>query len=106
MIYELRTYFAAPGQTERLHRRFREHTIGLFARHGMHVVGFWVPEGAPDTLIYMMRFDSPEAMQSAWTAFAADPDWKQAKADSEVEGRLVRDFTSEILSATAYSPAV
>lgn len=105
MIYELRTYYAAPGQTERLHRRFAEHTVRLFAKHGIGVVGFWIPEGGPDTLIYLLRFESKDAMKACWARFAADPEWKKAKADSEVEGRLVRDFKSEVLTATAYSPS-
>ena len=41
MIYELRTYEAAPGKLPALNARFRDHTRGLFERHGMEVVGFW-----------------------------------------------------------------
>ena len=41
--YELRTYVAAPGKLEDLHKRFRDHTIKLFKKHGMEVVGFWGP---------------------------------------------------------------
>jgi hypothetical protein len=106
MIYELRTYHAAPGQIERLHRRFRDHTMRLFARHGLHVVGFWTPDGDPDTLVYLLRFPSHEAMKQSWATFAADPEWKKAKAESEVEGRLVADFRSDVMSLTPYSPAV
>jgi hypothetical protein len=45
-------------------------------------------------------------MKSAWAAFAADPAWNKVKADSEVDGRLVAGIKSEVLNATAYSPAV
>ncbi len=106
MIYELRTYQAAPGQIERLHRRFAEHTLKLFARHGMGVVGFWTPVDDDQTLIYLLSFPSHEAMKKSWAEFAADPDWKKAKAESEVEGRLVGGFTSQVLTATPYSPPV
>lgn len=106
MIYELRTYHAAPGQIARLHRRFAEHTQRLFARHGIGVVGFWTPDDDDQTLIYLLRFPSHEAMKASWAAFAADPDWKKAKAESEVEGRLVADFESRVLTATDYSPPV
>ena len=34
MIYELRTYEAAPGKLPALNARFRDHTRGLFERHG------------------------------------------------------------------------
>jgi hypothetical protein len=106
MIYELRTYHAAAGQVERLHRRFADHTLRLFARHGIGVVGFWTPDDDDQTLIYLLRFPSHDAMKSSWAAFAADPDWKKAKAESEVEGRLVADFSSRVLMATPYSPPV
>ena len=44
MIYELRTYWAAPGKAEALHNRFRTLTLGIFAKHAMQVVGFWTPD--------------------------------------------------------------
>ncbi|MBX3706117.1 MAG: NIPSNAP family protein [Pseudomonadales bacterium] len=106
MIYELRTYYAAPGQTERIHRRFADHTRRLFTKHGIGMVGFWIPTDNPDCLVYMLKFDDEAHMKAAWAAFAADPEWKEAKAASEVEGRLVRDFTSQVLRATDYSPPV
>jgi len=106
VIYELRTYRAAPGMIDRLHRRFADHTMGLFAKHQMHVVGFWTPEADPDTLIYLMRFESREAMKTAWTTFAADPAWKKIRAESEVDGSLVAGIKSEVWTATAYSPSV
>ena len=35
MIYELRTYYAAPGKMDALNKRFRDHTCDIFekARH-------------------------------------------------------------------------
>ncbi|MBK8313858.1 MAG: NIPSNAP family protein [Acidobacteria bacterium] len=41
--FEIRTYIAAPGKLEELHARFRNHTMKLFKKHGMEVVGFWGP---------------------------------------------------------------
>jgi hypothetical protein len=106
LIHELRTYRAAPGKIDPLHRRFADHTLGLFAKHQMEVVGFWTPDGDPDTLIYIMRFASRDAMKAAWVAFAADPAWKRVRAESEVDGSLVAGIKSEVWNATAYSPAV
>ncbi len=54
-VYELRTYHAYPGKLEDVHKRFREHTLALFARHNMKVLGFWGPtdknQGSENTLI-------------------------------------------------------
>src|SRR5262249_9409013 len=80
--YELRTYTAAPGKLEELHKRFRDHTMKLFKKHGMEVVGFWGPtdkeKGSENTLVYVLAFPSREARDKAWKAFQADPDWQKA----------------------------
>jgi hypothetical protein len=58
--FELRTYTSPPGKLEALHARFREHTNALFRKHGMTIVGFWVPseadKGAANTLVYLLAF--------------------------------------------------
>ncbi|MBV8818872.1 MAG: NIPSNAP family protein, partial [Acidobacteriaceae bacterium] len=72
-VYELRTYHAYPGKLEDLHKRFRDHTLTIFARHGMKVVGFWGPTdqagGSENTLIYILEFPSREAAIASWKAF-------------------------------------
>ena len=107
MIYELRTYWAAPGKIENLHERFRSLTLGVFARHGMEVAGFWTPVPAtPESgdLVYMMRFADEAAMEAAWEAFRADLQWIEGKAASEVNGPLVVKVTSVVLRTTDYGP--
>jgi hypothetical protein len=109
MIYEIRTYWAAPGKIENLHQRFRSLTLGLFKRHRMELVGFWTPVPAtPESgdLVYIMRFEDEEAKKAAWGAFQNDPDWIAGKAASEVDGSLVEKLTSVVLKLTDYSPKV
>lgn len=103
MIYELRTYHATPGKLDALNRRFADHTIDLFARHGIEVVGFWTPDAAVDTLVYLVRFPDRAAMQKSWDAFRADPDWQRAKGESEKDGSLVARLESQVLVPTDYS---
>jgi hypothetical protein len=43
-VYELRTYTCFEGKLEALKKRYRDHTIALFKRHGMESVGYWAPE--------------------------------------------------------------
>lgn len=106
--YEIRTYIAAPGKLEELHKRFRDHTIKLFKKHGMEVVGFWGPtdkeKGSENTLVYVMAYPNREARNKAWQAFAADPEWQKARTESEKNGRLAEKVESVILGATDYSP--
>ena len=106
--FELRTYHAAPGKLEALNARFRDHTCALFQKHGMEVVGFWIPadadKGATNTLVYLLAHKSRDAAKKFWAAFSADPDWKKARADSEVNGKLTEKVESVFLAATDYSP--
>lgn len=106
-VFEMRTYIANEGKMEALHARFRDHTNKLFVKHGMELVGYWVPtsgENADRTLVYILAYPSKEAADKAWKAFRDDPDWKKAKADSEKDGVLVQKVISQFLTSTDYSP--
>lgn len=106
--FEIRTYYAAPGKLEDLHARFRNHTVRLFKKHGMEIVGFWGPtdkeKGAENTLVYILAYPNREAREKAWKAFQADPEWQTARKESEKNGRLAEKVESVILLATDYSP--
>jgi hypothetical protein len=106
--FEIRTYYAAPGKLEELHARFRNHTIKLFKKHGMEIVGFWGPtdkeKGSENTLVYVLAHPSREARDKAFQAFGADPEWQKAKAESEKNGKLTEKVEYVFLMATDYSP--
>jgi hypothetical protein len=106
--FELRTYTAAPGKFEELHARFRNHTNRLFARHGMKIVGFWVPsdkdKGGDNTLVYLLRFPDRAAREKAWEDFRKDAEWIAVRDASEANGKLVDNVVSVMLTATDYSP--
>ena len=106
--FEIRTYYAAPGKLEELHARFRDHTVKLFKKHGMQIVGFWGPTdketGSENKLIYILAYPSREAREQAWKTFGADPDWQAARKKSEENGRLVEKVDSVFLMSTDYAP--
>jgi hypothetical protein len=106
--FELRTYYAAPGKFEDLNKRFRDHTCALFKKHDIEIVGFWIPsdkdKGAANTLIYVLAHKSREEAKKSWAAFANDPEWKKARAESEANGKLTDKVESVFLGATDYSP--
>ena len=106
MIHELRTYEAAPGKLSALNARFRDHTLRLFERHGLEVVGFWTYAhgGWNDRLVYLVRFEDMPDRDAKWAAFGADPEWQQARADSEHDGPLTTRIRSDLLRPTDYSP--
>ena len=107
--FELRTYYATPGKLEELHARFRNHTLKLFKKHGMEVVGFWGPtdkeRGSENTLVYILAFASRDARDKAWRDFRGDPEWQAALKESEKNGKLTEKVDSVMMMATDYSPA-
>lgn len=105
--FEMRTYTAAPGKSEALHKRFRDHTLKLFQRHGMTNIGYWVPTDRPDTIVYILAYPSRAAREESWKAFGADPEWQAAKKASEDGaggGSLTSKVESIFLESTDYSP--
>jgi hypothetical protein len=106
-VYEMRTYYAAEGKLDALNVRFRDHTMKLFAKHGMTNLGYWTPiDNKERKLIYVLAYENAEAREKSWKAFVADPEWKKAKEASEANGRLVAKAESVFLEATDYSPMI
>jgi len=106
-FFEMRTYYTADGRLDALHKRFREHTNQLFVKHGIELVGYWVPTDEPkskNTLVYILAYPSKEAREVSWKAFVDDPEWKTAKANSEKDGPIVTKVESMYLAPTDYSP--
>ncbi len=107
-VYELRTYYAAPGKMEPLHTRFRDHTLKLFAKHGLTVEGFWKPldeKAQSEKLVYLLSFPSKEEADQSWKEFREDPDWIKARDESEKDGKLlIKPPESVYLVSTDYAP--
>ena len=106
-VFEMRTYYAEPGKMKALHSRFRDHTNKLFEKHGMTLIGYWVPtdpKEAEEKMIYILAYPSKEAAEKSWKAFRADPVWNAAREASEKDGKLVKKAESVFLNPTDYSP--
>jgi hypothetical protein len=106
-VFELRTYTAAEGKLAGLDARFRDHTIGIFARHGMTNLGYFHPtdadKGAGRTLVYFLAYPSREAAAAAWKAFRDDPEWVKVRTASEQGGKLTSKVESIYLNPTDFS---
>lgn len=105
-VFELRTYTAPPGKLPLLHRRFREHTMALFARHGMTNVAYWTPEDSTlreNTLVYLLAYPNRQAARDSWAAFSADSEWQRVRAESEANGKIVEKVVSLFLDPTDFS---
>ena len=95
MKFELRTYRAAEGKMPALQARFIDHTLGIFAQHGIHSVGYWVREDDPSVLVYLVWHEGDPA--DNWARMKADPNWQSARAASEVDGSLTASLESVYL---------
>jgi len=103
-VYELRTYTTLPGRLPALNKRFAEHTLKLFEKHGMKNETYWVPLEEDNKLIYVVSHDSREAADQSWKAFQADPDWQKARTESEKDGKIVEKVERVWMKLADYSP--
>ena len=106
-IYELRVYHVYEGKIEDLLARFRDHTVGLFKKHGMTSIAYWTPLDEPlkgKTLIYVLKHPSREAATTNWETFRADPEWVKVKETSEAKGKIVEKVDSTFMAMTDFSP--
>ena len=106
-VFELRTYQATPGNLGNLHARFRDHTIRIFRKHGMEIVGFWSPtseEERDDILVYLLAHDSQDSADASWQAFGADPEWASVAEESNKNGQILAGVERKYMVATDYSP--
>ena len=106
-VFELRTYTSPDGRLDDLVARFRDDTMRIFEKHGMHNVGYFVPTDAPasgNTLVYILAHDSRDAATKSWEAFRADPEWKAVTERTQANGPIVSNVVSVFLEPTDFSP--
>ena len=108
-VYELRTYTVLPGRLPALHKRFAEHTMKLFEKHGIRNEMYWVPTDdarKDNTLIYLLSHESQEAANRSWEAFYADPEWIKARDASEADGKILAKPPERVfMKLTYFSPS-
>ena len=105
MIYELRIYTTIPGRMPNLQARFRDHTLRIWERFGIRQAGFFTTLVGPNNndLTYMLAWESLAERETKWNAFMADPEWMQARAESEKDGPINAQIASSFLVPTAFS---
>ena len=104
-VFELRTYTTHTGKLEALEKRFRDHTLALFSKHGMTNVAYWKRAGDENNqLIYILAHDSKEAAEKSFESFFKDPEWIAVRTASEVDGPIVEKADSVFMEAVDFSP--
>ena len=105
-VFELRVYHAVPGKLPALESRFRDTTSKLLAKHDLKVVGYWVPEGAPDwnnTFIFLLAHSSREEAKKNWDAMRGDPEFQEV-IKSEQADKTMEKIDVTYMRPTDFSP--
>ena len=99
MLHELRIYTCLPGQLPRLQRRFETATLAIWSRIGIRPIGFWKTVIGPSNndLTYLLEWESLAERERLWAAFMADPEWIDARGESERSGPIVANIASSLL---------
>jgi hypothetical protein len=95
-FYELRIYKALPGKRDALAARFASRTAGIYARHGITNVGYWIPLqtdtelgiDASDTFIYIRGYPSKEERDRRLKAAHDDPEFGEVVVKQERDPNL------------------
>jgi NIPSNAP len=105
-MFELRTYEAVPGRLGDLVRRFSDHTVHYFKKHGYRQVAYWKPVIGPSNqlLIYMLAWESYDERNRCNEAFQKDPEKEKAFDASLANGPILERAENIVLRPTSFSP--
>ncbi|MHA6796454.1 NIPSNAP family protein [Pseudonocardia bannensis] len=106
MIYEIREYTTVPGRMPALIKRFKDHTLGIFEKHGMECVFISLTElgdNGNNELVYVMKWDSYDEMADKWAAMMSDPEWVKVKTASEEDGPIVAKLSRRVLNPGVFA---
>ena len=107
-IFELRTYHSPTWrQLAALNDRFAGPEIKIFHRTGIHPILYsstLIGQNLPN-LTYLIPFDNLAHRETAWSAFAADPEWVKVRKESiDKSGQISSVQNISLWKATDYSP--
>jgi hypothetical protein len=101
----MRTYSLADDKVQELAHLFGEKLPPLFAKHGISVIAFFVPQDDKGTFICILAHQSRLAATNSWKMFLADPDVRDFL---DHEGKSIRDMNLKVVSVYVnpmdYSP--
>jgi hypothetical protein len=105
VIYEMRVYRCLPNRLPNLLRRFNDHTLKIWERHGIRQAGFWTTlvGESNNELTYLLAWESLAEREEKWTKFQADPEWQAARAESEKEAPILQNVSNQFLQPTSVS---
>ena len=105
-LQQLRIYEIPRANEGVFHDRFRDHALRIMARHGFAVRSIWRSEHADKVeFVYLLDWPDVSAMDAAWAAFLADPEWIAIKKKTAArDGKYVEAIAIRTLEPVAWSP--
>jgi heme-degrading monooxygenase HmoA len=108
VLHQLRIYEIFEGNKAAFHDRFRDHAARLMAAHGFRILAMWETKTERRTeFVYLLAWPDEAAKNAAWSAFMADPEWKEIKRQTSARhGDLVGAIEDRVLLPTPYSASL
>jgi NIPSNAP protein len=105
MIYEMRVYHAVPGRLPDLLKRFENHTLKIWEKHGIKQAGFFTTLIGENNqqLIYFLQWESLADRERKWGGFMVDQEWLGVRAETEKNGQIVAKVINQMLAPTVFS---
>ncbi len=105
--FELRLYSILPNQLDAFRRRWDEHAVPIYQRHGIQSLGGWVAvqKDAQDHELFvcLLAGESFAGIQKSIREFHQDPEWQQVQKETEKNGPLRSGVTTYQLTPTDFS---
>jgi hypothetical protein len=105
MIHELRIYRCMPGRQLAVLSRFQKHVLRFWEKHGIRQARFWttlIGESSQE-ITYMLAWESMAERERRWQAFLSDAEWIAIAAETEKDGPIVENISSQLLAPAAFS---
>lgn len=105
-VQQLRIYDVPRANEGVFHQRFQGHAMRIMARYGFRIRSIWRSEHEGRTeFVYLLDWPDVSAMDAAWAAFLADPEWIAIKKETAArDGKYVESVTARTLEPVAWSP--
>lgn len=105
-VQQLRIYEVPRANEAVFHQRFQGHAMRIMARYGFRIRSIWRSEHEGRVeFVYLLDWPDVSAMDAAWAAFLADPEWIAIKKETAArDGKYVESVAARTLEPVAWSP--
>jgi hypothetical protein len=106
--FEMRTYHCPENKRPDLIKRFENHTLRLFKKHGIESIAYFLPIDTSNyTLTFILAYPDLPSRDVSWNKFSNDPEWQEAAKQSEANGKIVARVDQVFMNvATELSPKI